>query len=194
MHADCPDYDLCQNCEALPIAVHPPNHPLLKIKSPNTIIPTVYRVGQRSLIPETNNDDNGQPNDDHQNVQETSTGDSFNTPTYIPRVWTPVDRVTTPTPASTQKEYTLGRSDAESSSTATAFSFGPQPEDNATDQMYSNPFADLFAALSSAPTASNVDAVQTINPWPTTHTAERNELYQAMADFVGANASERVLN
>ncbi|KDQ63127.1 hypothetical protein JAAARDRAFT_29129 [Jaapia argillacea MUCL 33604] len=52
MHPDCPDYDLCQNCEALPIPVHPANHPLLKMKTADTVIPTVYRVGQRQLIPE----------------------------------------------------------------------------------------------------------------------------------------------
>ncbi|KAF8910162.1 hypothetical protein CPB84DRAFT_1958637 [Gymnopilus junonius] len=53
MHPECPDYDLCENCEALPIAVHPENHPMLKMKASDTVIPTVYRVGQKSLIPET---------------------------------------------------------------------------------------------------------------------------------------------
>ncbi|CAA7264849.1 unnamed protein product [Cyclocybe aegerita] len=51
MHPECPDYDLCANCEALPIPVHPDNHPLLKMKAPETVIPTVYRVGQSTLIP-----------------------------------------------------------------------------------------------------------------------------------------------
>lgn len=50
MHPSCPDYDLCADCEALPIAVHPPVHPLLKMRSPDTIIPTVYRVGGTTLI------------------------------------------------------------------------------------------------------------------------------------------------
>ena len=50
MHPECPDYDLCENCEAFPIAVHPSNHPMLKMKTPDTVIPTVYRVGQTSLI------------------------------------------------------------------------------------------------------------------------------------------------
>ncbi|KAF8167336.1 hypothetical protein B0H34DRAFT_681448 [Crassisporium funariophilum] len=54
MHPDCPDYDLCENCEALPIAVHPSNHPLLKMRAPDTVIPTVYRVGQHTLIHESN--------------------------------------------------------------------------------------------------------------------------------------------
>ena len=185
MHPDCPDYDLCQNCEALPIAVHPPTHPMLRIRTPETIIPTVYRVGQRSLIAETNNNNKVQPNTDHHDGQETSTG---------PRVWTPIDRVATPTPASAQKEYALGCSEAESPSTATPLSVARQPEDKATEQMFSNPFADVFATLLSAPAASRVDATQTVNPWPTTNTAERDELYQVMADFAGPGASEKVPN
>ncbi|KAJ4002254.1 hypothetical protein F5050DRAFT_1558953 [Lentinula boryana] len=43
MHEDCPDFDLCSSCEALPIAVHPAHHPFLKIKDVETVIPTVYR-------------------------------------------------------------------------------------------------------------------------------------------------------
>jgi len=41
MHSDCPDFDLCENCEALPIAVHPRAHPLLKLRDATTIIPTL---------------------------------------------------------------------------------------------------------------------------------------------------------
>ncbi len=50
MHPTCPDFDLCERCEAHPISVHPDNHPLLKMKSPETVIPTVYRVGTTTLI------------------------------------------------------------------------------------------------------------------------------------------------
>jgi len=50
MHPSCPEYDLCQNCEALPIAVHPADHPMLKIKTPFTAIPIVHRHGQDSHI------------------------------------------------------------------------------------------------------------------------------------------------
>ncbi|KAJ7631253.1 hypothetical protein FB45DRAFT_917981 [Roridomyces roridus] len=50
MHPDCPDFDLCENCEAFPISMHPDNHPLLKMRSPDTVVPTVYRVGQTTLI------------------------------------------------------------------------------------------------------------------------------------------------
>ncbi|KAJ6621136.1 hypothetical protein B0H10DRAFT_2215397 [Mycena sp. CBHHK59/15] len=50
MHPDCPDFDLCEGCEAFPIPVHPDNHPLLKMRSANTVVPTVYRVGQTALI------------------------------------------------------------------------------------------------------------------------------------------------
>lgn len=34
MHPDCPDYDLCEKCEALPFNTHPENHPMLKTKVP----------------------------------------------------------------------------------------------------------------------------------------------------------------
>ncbi|KAG8833401.1 hypothetical protein FRC17_010727 [Serendipita sp. 399] len=43
MHPSCPDFDLCMNCEALPIPVHPADHPLLKINDPRTKIPVVVR-------------------------------------------------------------------------------------------------------------------------------------------------------
>ncbi|KAF8902205.1 hypothetical protein CPB84DRAFT_872884 [Gymnopilus junonius] len=43
-HPDCPDYDLCEDCEALPIPVHPNTHPLLKMK-----IPTLHSSSQPPL-------------------------------------------------------------------------------------------------------------------------------------------------
>ncbi|EKM61508.1 uncharacterized protein PHACADRAFT_112173 [Phanerochaete carnosa HHB-10118-sp] len=46
LHADCPDYDLCQNCEALPIPVHPLTHPLVRLRIPEAEIPCVYRQSQ----------------------------------------------------------------------------------------------------------------------------------------------------
>ena len=46
MHPSCKDFDLCADCEALPIPVHPIDHPLLKIKNPKTMIPQVLREGQ----------------------------------------------------------------------------------------------------------------------------------------------------
>lgn len=46
MHPDCPDYDLCMKCEALPIAVHPAHHALLKVKTPETPIPIVHRTNR----------------------------------------------------------------------------------------------------------------------------------------------------
>lgn len=47
MHSECPDFDLCETCEALPIPVHPATHPLLKMRSVETAIPTVYRASGR---------------------------------------------------------------------------------------------------------------------------------------------------
>lgn len=32
VHPGCPDFDLCENCEAAPIARHPLHHPLLKLR------------------------------------------------------------------------------------------------------------------------------------------------------------------
>jgi next-to-BRCA1 protein 1 len=51
MHPSCPDFDLCADCEAHPIAVHTASHPMLKMKTVGTVIPTVYRFGRMDLIP-----------------------------------------------------------------------------------------------------------------------------------------------
>jgi next to BRCA1 gene 1 protein len=44
MHPDCPDFDLCEICEAHPIPVHPVSHVMLKIRAPNATIPKVCRA------------------------------------------------------------------------------------------------------------------------------------------------------
>lgn len=49
MHVDCPDYDLCEGCEALPLPVHPRNHPMLKIRLSDVAIPNLYASAQRSV-------------------------------------------------------------------------------------------------------------------------------------------------
>jgi len=46
MHASCADFDLCQSCEALPFPVHPPTHPLLKMKTTITSVPMVQRQSE----------------------------------------------------------------------------------------------------------------------------------------------------
>jgi next to BRCA1 gene 1 protein len=46
VHPSCKDFDLCADCEALPIPVHPIDHPLLKLKTPKAIVPQVLREGQ----------------------------------------------------------------------------------------------------------------------------------------------------
>ncbi|KAH9837268.1 uncharacterized protein C8Q71DRAFT_757514 [Rhodofomes roseus] len=46
LHSECPDFDLCQSCEALPFPVHPAVHPMLKMKTPDTVIPLVMRPSQ----------------------------------------------------------------------------------------------------------------------------------------------------
>ena len=52
MHPSCPDFDLCSDCEALPIPVHPLNHPMLKLRTADTVVPTVCRIGQMRAIDE----------------------------------------------------------------------------------------------------------------------------------------------
>ncbi|TCD64312.1 hypothetical protein EIP91_004259 [Steccherinum ochraceum] len=46
MHPLCPDYDLCQNCEAHPFPVHPDTHAMLKIKSTHAFIPPIVRQSE----------------------------------------------------------------------------------------------------------------------------------------------------
>lgn len=41
LHPDCPDFDLCQACEALPIPVHPAKHTFAKIRAKDAYIPAV---------------------------------------------------------------------------------------------------------------------------------------------------------
>ncbi|TFK95036.1 hypothetical protein K466DRAFT_508551 [Polyporus arcularius HHB13444] len=49
MHESCDDFDLCENCEALPIPVHPINHPLLKMKTPGVVVPTILRAEEVAI-------------------------------------------------------------------------------------------------------------------------------------------------
>jgi len=87
MHPECPDYDLCENCEAFPIAVHPSNHPMLKMKTPDTVIPTVYRVGKTSVIKPTAMDNECQtPLDTPRSAESTPTGTAQRTPPPAPSV------------------------------------------------------------------------------------------------------------
>ena len=53
MHPACNDFDLCANCEALPIPVHPTSHTMLKIRDPDAYIPVVTRYFQRVPTPIT---------------------------------------------------------------------------------------------------------------------------------------------
>ena len=48
MHADCPDYDLCDGCEAHPISQHNPKHPMLKMRSPSVVVPRLNSVPDTS--------------------------------------------------------------------------------------------------------------------------------------------------
>ncbi|CAL1694541.1 unnamed protein product [Somion occarium] len=59
MHLACDNYDLCQNCEALPIPVHDESHPLLKMKTPGTVVPQLHLpvVQHRYATVETDNEE-----------------------------------------------------------------------------------------------------------------------------------------
>ncbi|KAI8981131.1 hypothetical protein BD414DRAFT_464073 [Trametes punicea] len=50
MNESCHDFDLCESCEAFPIPVHPINHPLLKLKTPESRVPVLagMRLGRSS--------------------------------------------------------------------------------------------------------------------------------------------------
>lgn len=48
MHPDCPDYDLCDGCEAHPISQHNPKHPMLKMRSPSATVPRPTPVAEIS--------------------------------------------------------------------------------------------------------------------------------------------------
>ncbi|GAA5866567.1 hypothetical protein JCM3774_004016 [Rhodotorula dairenensis] len=66
MHPNCPDYDLCADCEALPIAVHPHDHPLLKIRQPldpwkDRSKVVVARDRARALVARTGNEASEMP-------------------------------------------------------------------------------------------------------------------------------------
>ncbi|KAI1793192.1 hypothetical protein LXA43DRAFT_886348 [Ganoderma leucocontextum] len=50
-HESCGDFDLCENCEACPIPVHPIHHPLFKLKTPAAVIPLVLRTQDIPPIP-----------------------------------------------------------------------------------------------------------------------------------------------
>lgn len=41
MNETCPDFDLCETCEAHPIPVHPSTHPLLKLRTPEVRVPVL---------------------------------------------------------------------------------------------------------------------------------------------------------
>ncbi|KAF9454162.1 hypothetical protein P691DRAFT_657056 [Macrolepiota fuliginosa MF-IS2] len=60
MHPDCTDFDLCDRCEAHPIPLHPESHPLLKMKTPDSLVPEVCRHA-RSPPLDLSGRDNTQP-------------------------------------------------------------------------------------------------------------------------------------
>lgn len=73
MHTECYDFDLCENCEALPIPVHPQVHPLLKMKMPDTVMPLVQRAQSTNAPHCTRRDSkerNAQLGDAHKQVEE----------------------------------------------------------------------------------------------------------------------------
>jgi next-to-BRCA1 protein 1 len=68
MHPACDDFDLCANCEALPIPVHPTSHTMLKIRDPDAYIPVVTRYGvQRAPTPATSS--SGSPKSREEDIE-----------------------------------------------------------------------------------------------------------------------------
>ncbi|EAU92526.1 hypothetical protein CC1G_06537 [Coprinopsis cinerea okayama7 len=94
MHPECPDYDLCDRCEALPIPVHPDNHPMLKMKTVDTVVPTVYRVGATQFIPVPSQDSSAP----QQPVQHEEMRSVTPKPVISPGEVVAEERATTPRP------------------------------------------------------------------------------------------------
>ena len=118
MHPECPDYDLCENCEAFPIAVHPSNHPMLKMKTSDTVIPTVYRVGQTSVIEPTAVDNKRETLTDRSRSQSTP---SSTAPNILPASPAPVHVI--PVPPSHARSTSPAEDNMMRSSTPVARSF-----------------------------------------------------------------------
>ena len=210
MHPECPDYDLCQNCEALPIPVHPPIHPLLKMKSPDSVIPTVYRVGQREVI-----------SSERDSLAQPASPEPIPPPPFLfndSRPQTPAqeERAKTPTPASqvpSIKPPVPPKPEMMYSSTWTpeiprfldSYYAAPTVDTPLTKPTSSNPFADIVMANPPfIPAPTTPKPLETVswpkvpehmpNPWPTTNPAERQELLQLIADFAGPATSNNVRN
>ncbi|KAG7099701.1 hypothetical protein E1B28_001521 [Marasmius oreades] len=97
MHTECPDFDLCEDCEAHPISVHPSNHPMLKMRDPDTAIPVVARVAQSSSMGEEDTvKENKTADPTFVSVQHTEEHDSP-LPT-LPRILTQHHIFSTPSP------------------------------------------------------------------------------------------------
>ena len=177
MHSDCPDYDLCQNCEALPIAVHPTNHPMLKIKAPYTVIPTVYRVGQRTSI--------------HASGSTTPTR-SFTGPKADEKTHgqtspetVGVTQDATPTPASAGLEMAVPTIDWLPSAN--------QPSTSPPKATSMDPFADIFSVgpcLPAPPPLTRTETIGMTNPWPRNDT-EREEFQRLIAELSGNTSPQR---
>ncbi|KIM47460.1 hypothetical protein M413DRAFT_22123 [Hebeloma cylindrosporum] len=206
MHPECPDYDLCEACEALPITVHPPNHPMLKMKTSDTVIPTVYRVGQRTMIPQSSP------------VEQNSAMDT-STSTHADE-----DRVKTPTPTTRASDSFSPRVQEERASARVASPgnpppvppkpemishpswasipgfFGP-PDVNpfSSSPSITNPFADIPSLPTVAETMEKEITLPSVpkhtpSPWPTTNPAEKQELLQRIAEFSGPITSSEIFS
>lgn len=236
MHPQCPDYDLCEKCEALPIPVHPSIHPMLKMKTPDTVVPTVYRVGQTKLIDRPTWSTMVPEMLMARTPDERPKSPLAATPVEEERIRTPKPWVATPPTARDSQEPVREASPAKPP-------VPPKPEMMSNpswasipsffgsanfDPMYNvsgnflNPFADIPAPPFHAPptmpfgfartesrgsekSTADVKAEErdiTLpsvpnhipNPWPTTNPAERQELFQLIADFAGPSTSASIIS
>ena len=209
MYPECPDYDLCENCEALPIPVHPPIHPMLKMKTADTVVPTVYRVGQTCLI------DRASPA-----LPSTIRSESrASTPVAEERVRTP--KAVPPLPAWMALAPALSDDESPASvASSVKPPLPPKPEMMSNPPWASiqslfpsqrlgeitNPFADTFAAPSETRCQDAEESYREVdislpsvpshipNPWPTNNAAERQELLQLIYDFAGPSTSASVVS
>lgn len=170
MHPNCPDYDLCQNCESLPIPVHPKNHPMLKMKTPDTVVPTIYRVGQPNLVrPFNSTTPTPGPRTD-ENIRGTS-------PAQTP---VGVTRAATPTPASVGLETGMPPKEGSPANIQDKSTF------SAAKPTSMNPFADMFSVDSNLlPTWAGMT-----DPWPIVIDMEGERIRQELSGSIASPRAE----
>jgi len=196
---------------------------MLKMKTPDTVVPTVYRVGQQDIIPQEDERSTQVQTPIPVAMGQAATKD-VPTQSVSPEPMPPVpfvyfdsrpqtpaqeERAKTPTPTTQvnmdrppvpPKPEMMYASPWASEIPRFFDSYYPQSEENVASikATPSNPFADIVVANPTPVVPVCVPAspkpVDTLNPWPTTNPAERQELLELIAGFSGSSTSDKVLS